>query len=327
MIRLTDDWKIIANFYQLQDEDIIFLYENRYFFHEQAQEIVDVFYARLMSVPHLAGMITEHSSLESLRKTQIWYFQTLASDTIDAEYIAGRQKIGAVHAKIGLPVVWFLGGYAIYLRLISDKLDELSVPNGDRIFRAITRRINFDSAIIIDQYTEDLFKENEKYKSKMIDAAKELTALIHQVNGIALEVGRSASTLAQSQEGVVNSVTHLRQDSQKIDELSKFVMEVAAQTNLLGLNAAIEAARAGDSGRGFSVVANEVRNLADRAKGSSQNIKESVWNVISLIDQISDKVENTMAISQEQAASAQELASLIRHLRTTAEKLATEEDN
>ena len=65
----------------------------------------------------------------------------------------------------------------------------------------------------------------------------------------------------------------------EINELTSEILAISAQTNLLALNASIEAARAGEAGRGFSVVADEIRNLADQTKLSVSNI-QAVSNVV-----------------------------------------------
>ncbi len=74
----------------------------------------------------------------------------------------------------------------------------------------------------------------------------------------------------------VEAMALIEQSSSKVSEMVGVINDIARQTNLLAINAAVEAARAGDAGRGFAVVASEVRNLAQRSSQAAEDVKQLI---------------------------------------------------
>ncbi|MCJ8300653.1 MAG: methyl-accepting chemotaxis protein, partial [Pseudomonadales bacterium] len=107
----------------------------------------------------------------------------------------------------------------------------------------------------------------------------------------------TVSSLALEVENSANSASELMHDADKISNIMQEISGIADQTNLLALNAAIEAARAGEQGRGFAVVADEVRTLAGRTQRATEQISDSVV----ALQQTLAAWETTMRNNQEQA--------------------------
>lgn len=115
--------------------------------------------------------------------------------------------------------------------------------------------------------------------------------------------------------GTLSSIQEIARSAELIAETITVIDDVAAQTNLLAMNAAIEAAHAGTAGRGFGVVADEIRKLAEATGGNSKQISESLKGVLA-------KVANTEAASLQTAQAMEDLVGGIMAVSKTAETIA-----
>ena len=108
---------------------------------------------------------------------------------------------------------------------------------------------------------------------------------------------QQVSSLSQDINLTSTTINELAQDSQKISQVIEEIKSIAAQTNLLALNAAIEAARAGEQGRGFAVVADEVRSLSQRTQDSTGNIESIIDNFLKKIDQAVHAMQHSSEVA------------------------------
>jgi methyl-accepting chemotaxis protein len=103
-------------------------------------------------------------------------------------------------------------------------------------------------------------------------------------------------TLASNVLTITEQIRAVGEQADQIDSVTADVAEIAAQTNLLALNAAVEAVRAGEHGKGFSVVADEIRKLADESKSSASRIR-------ALVAETQKRSEETVHVSEEGLAT------------------------
>ena len=115
---------------------------------------------------------------------------------------------------------------------------------------------------------------------------KVVAEAIAQIERLALEVGHSTEAMGE-----------LKRESDKIGSVLDVIKSVAQQTNLLALNAAIEAARAGEAGRGFAVVADEVRSLAQRTQKSTEEIEELIVGLQNGTQQVATIMDNSRSLT------------------------------
>lgn len=144
------------------------------------------------------------------------------------------------------------------------------------------------------------------------------------------EASSSVSALIGEVSSATHSVENMRQDAARITETLGVIGAIAGQTNLLALNAAIEAARAGEQGRGFAVVADEVRALAARTQASTSQINEMLTRLTAGVSSSVAAMENTQASCQSAAdATARvntgldEMAGSVSHINNLSTQIAT----
>jgi ligand-binding sensor protein len=145
--------------------------------------------------------------------------------------------------------------------------------------------------------------------------SEELNGDVSSMADMSKRLSDQVASLVTTSEKLLQASSEARSKVSETDEILGFIRNVANQTKLLGLNAAIEAARAGVHGKGFAVVADEVRKLADVSVNSAGKIESILQSITGGMDAIEDGIGQTRSVVESHTAHMAEMASVIDHLK------------
>ncbi len=153
------------------------------------------------------------------------------------------------------------------------------------------------------------------------------------ISSIAENASLQVRSLDEVSRVLAEMVSIIDSSMREIGVTSKITLDLAEQTNLVALNASIEAVKAGDAGEGFNVVADHVRQLSIESKSASHTvsqiikgvntrISDSVERIVEAVDKVAAVAENTAASAEEAAAATQEQSASLQEINEQARKLA-----
>ena len=163
-------------------------------------------------------------------------------------------------------------------------------------------------------------EETSSAMHEMAESISSVSRSTQSAHDLAVNLEKAAGDGAQAVNNAVNAIRAIEEFSDKINEIVTVISKLSAQTNLLAMNAAIEAAHAGEAGKGFAVVAEEVRSLAASSSSSAKEISGHIKEMVSLVgngvhlseeagsalDQITTDVGKTSSLIREITSAAQE---------------------
>ncbi|AIQ38448.1 hypothetical protein R50345_29835 [Paenibacillus sp. FSL R5-0345] len=162
--------------------------------------------------------------------------------------------------------------------------------------------------------------ENENKLEVFTD---EINGISNHLMDMVQSVAAQSQELSATSQQILDNTRRAVTESREVNKVTSFIREISEQTNLLGLNAAIEAARVGEQGAGFGVVAKEVRKLSVNTKEATHNIEKSLSDVQKSIKQMELEIESISASSHAQAELVTEFSGVIERLNKASKEMTT----
>ncbi|MHA6130432.1 methyl-accepting chemotaxis protein [Pseudomonas fluorescens group sp. PF-1] len=207
-----------------------------------------------------------------------------------------------------------IGGISASVVQISSAAEELSAVTEQTSAGVNSQKVETDQVATAMNEMSATVQEVARNAEEASDAAaaadhqaregdKVVGEAVAQIERLAIEVGNSTAAMG-----------NLREESNKIGGVLDVIKSVAQQTNLLALNAAIEAARAGEAGRGFAVVADEVRSLAQRTQQSTEEIEKLISRLQSGTQEVSDVMESSRVLTDNSVELARRAGTSLENI-------------
>lgn len=211
-------------------------------------------------------------------------------------------------------------GSAAYDSIQSGKIVNKTIPKEVFGFpyRAIGYPIKDENGIVVGAIGFGISLEK---RHQMEELSTALSTSLGKIASSFSSVSDNLQQVVTSNVEIGKDVVASRESTEKTDAVIGFIQNIANQTNLLGLNAAIEAARSGEHGRGFGVVAEEIRKLSKSSKESAELIRNTLQQINQSIANIEGKIKGNHASFETQTTVFEEIGTSLKALNESAQLL------
>jgi hypothetical protein len=195
------------------------------------------------------------------------------------------------------------------------KIFNVNAYNGGISIRVVAIPIKDENGKVVGAVS---YGRNLETSVKITKMSTDLSKATESILKIANEIDADIKSIKDTNNKVVCEVGVTSKECDNTDKIISFINNIAKQTNLLGLNAAIEASRAGDVGRGFSVVAAEIRKLSVSSTTSITQINEILGSIKGSVKRVENNIEISMNSSQKQEQSLIQIVQAVKELNKSA---------
>lgn len=234
--------------------------------------------------------------METLRSAE----QVANGDLTNDQVVSRRDELGMLQRsmqRMTINLRELIGGLRDGVIQIASAAEELSTVTEQTSSGVNSQKIETDQVATAMNEMAATVQEVARNAENASDAAVNATREAREGNEVVRQAIVQIERLATEVGSSTVAMTDLQRESDKIGSVLDVIKSVAQQTNLLALNAAIEAARAGEAGRGFAVVADEVRSLAQRTQTSTEEIEQLITGLQSGTQQVASILENSRLLT------------------------------
>ncbi|VVP00817.1 Methyl-accepting chemotaxis protein McpS [Pseudomonas fluorescens] len=281
-------------------------------------QLISTLLALLVGV--IAAVIITRQITRPLRETLAVVERIASGDLTQNVTVTRRDELGVLQqgiARMGVTLRDLISGIRDGVTQIASAAEELSAVTEQTSAGVNSQKIETDQvATAMHEMTatvQEVARNAEEASQAAAAADGEAREGDKVVNEAITQIERLASEVVRSTE----AMSVLQQESDKIGSVMDVIKAVAEQTNLLALNAAIEAARAGEAGRGFAVVADEVRGLAQRTQKSTEEIEGLVAGLQNGTQQVSAVMNNSRALTDSSVALTRKAGASLENITRT----------